>query len=61
MHDGSLPTLEDVVDFYDGGGRPNPYLDHRLRPLELTPRERADLAAFLRALSGRIQEGPYLE
>ena len=35
MHDGSLATLEDVVDFYDTGGRPNPYLSPLLRPLFL--------------------------
>ncbi|HEY6656539.1 MAG TPA: hypothetical protein VI038_06890, partial [Methyloceanibacter sp.] len=29
MHDGSLATLEDVIDFYDAGGRPNPFLSAR--------------------------------
>ena len=24
MHDGSLATLDDVIEFYDGGGRVNP-------------------------------------
>jgi len=52
MHDGSLPTLERVVDFYDGGGRPNPELDPEIRPLHLTTTEKADLLAFLRALGG---------
>jgi cytochrome c peroxidase len=27
MHDGSIPTLEKVVDFYDNGGRSNPSID----------------------------------
>ena len=31
MHDGSIATLEDVVDFYTDGGRQNPYLDPALR------------------------------
>ncbi len=52
MHDGSLATLDDVVAFYDRGGNPNPNLAREVRPLGLTTRERADLAAFLRALTG---------
>lgn len=36
VHDGSLATLEDVIDHYDRGGTPNPYLDAELRPLRLT-------------------------
>jgi hypothetical protein len=31
MHDGSIATLAGVIDFYDGGGRPNPALDVRIR------------------------------
>jgi cytochrome c peroxidase len=57
MHDGSLATLEDVVAFYDRGGNPNPQLDPELRPLHLTPNEKTALIAFLRSLSGRINEG----
>jgi cytochrome c peroxidase len=52
MHDGSLATLEDVVDFYDRGANPNPFLDPKLHPLNLTPEERADLVAFLKTLTG---------
>jgi cytochrome c peroxidase len=50
MHDGSLATLEEVVDFYDRGGRPNPNLSHRMRPLLLNEFEKAALVAFLRSL-----------
>ena len=57
MHDGSLATLEEVIDYYDRGGRPNPHLDREIRPLSLAPAEKRALAAFLRALSGRIREG----
>ena len=57
MRDGSLATLEEVVDFYDEGGHANPYLDQRLRPLGLTDRDKAALLAFLRSLEGHIQEG----
>ena len=34
MHDGSLETLEEVIDFYDDGGRKNPYLDPEIRQLK---------------------------
>jgi cytochrome c peroxidase len=52
MHDGSLPTLDDVVDFYDKGGRANPTLDPDIRPLLLTAREKEALVRFLRTLTG---------
>lgn len=49
MHDGSLPTLDAVLDFYvRGGGHQG--LDPRLQPLELTAQERSNLLAFLRSL-----------
>lgn len=51
MHDGSLATLEDVINYYDRGGNPNPYLDVELHPLHLTAGEKGALAAFLRSLS----------
>ena len=57
MHDGSLATLEEVIDFYDRGGNANLYLDEELRPLHLTKDEKAALMAFLQALSGAVQEG----
>ena len=57
MHDGSLSTLEDVIEFYDQGGRPSPHLDQQVQPLGLTLREKQELAAFLRSLSGEIQYG----
>jgi cytochrome c peroxidase len=52
MHDGRYRTLEEVIEHYDRGGIPNPQLDRRIKPLHFTPREKADLVAFLRALSG---------
>ena len=51
MHDGSLATIEAVVEFYATGGRTNPNLDRNIKPLKLTAAEKVDLAAFLRALS----------
>lgn len=55
MHDGSLATLEDVIRFYDEGGRPNPWLDPEIRPLDLAEREKSDLIALLRSLSGVVR------
>jgi cytochrome c peroxidase len=60
MHDGSLRTLEQVVEFYDRGGNDPAAAQgqgrgrggRRIRPLGLTSDERADLVAFLRALTG---------
>ena len=52
MHDGSLKTLEEVVEHYDKGGIPNPSLDQDMKPLKLTAQESADLVAFMKALTG---------
>ena len=58
MHDGSLATLPDVVEFFDRGGNPNPYLDRQLRPLHLSDDEKKALVAFLlEALSGDLRDG----
>jgi cytochrome c peroxidase len=51
MHDGSLGTLRDVVDFYDRGGNPNPGLDALMVPLYLSEQDKDDLVAFMRALT----------
>jgi cytochrome c peroxidase len=56
MHDGGLASLEEVVRFYDEGGRPNPWLDGEIRPLRLTLGEQRDLLAFLESLSGTVQQ-----
>jgi cytochrome c peroxidase len=47
MHDGSEPTLASVIELYDRGGNPNPYIDGGIRPLGLTAQEKADLVALL--------------
>ena len=51
MHDGSLATLAEVVEFYRLGGRANPNLDPLLAPLEMSAADARNLTAFLRALS----------
>jgi cytochrome c peroxidase len=52
MHDGSIASLNDVIEFYDRGGNANPSLDADLRPLRLTDDERRALARFLESLNG---------
>lgn len=52
MHDGSLATLEEVVDFYDLGGGDVPGKSEVLSPLGLSTEEKRALVAFLRALDG---------
>lgn len=51
MHDGSVPTLEAVIEHYDAGGRGDPTTDPVLKPLSLTDEEKADLLEFLRSLT----------
>ena len=51
MHDGSIETLEEVIELYDQGGEDNPMLDSGIRPLRLTEQEKADLLEFLKALT----------
>ena len=54
MHNGSVATLADVIDFYaDGGGRVRGVenMDGLIQGFELSEQERADLIAFLHALT----------
>lgn len=59
MHDGSLPTLDAVIDHYRAGGaaaakgRPSPLRSPLITGFELTPAERADLKAFLQSLTDK--------
>jgi cytochrome c peroxidase len=58
MHDGSLKTLDDVIDFFNRGGKPSPRLDPLMKPLGLTVAERKALVAFLESLTGDQQYSP---
>lgn len=51
MHDGSQKTLEEVVEWYAKGGHPNPHLDPKIKKLELSAEDKADLVAFMKACS----------
>jgi cytochrome c peroxidase len=52
MHDGSLATLRDVVEHYNKGGSPNPWLSPMIQPLSLTEEEVQALVVFMEALDG---------
>jgi cytochrome c peroxidase len=52
MHDGSLATLRDVVEYYNRGGNKNPFLTPRLRPLGLSQADIDAVVAFLKTLNG---------
>lgn len=56
MHDGSLTTLNDVIEHYDKGG-PGRSVDPEIRKLGLTAAEKSALVAFIQSLNGRIVEG----
>jgi cytochrome c peroxidase len=51
MHDGSLPTLEAVIDHYNGGFRQRPTLSSDLRAIALSTEEKTELLAFLETLT----------
>jgi cytochrome c peroxidase len=53
MHDGSLSSLDEVLDHYAKGGHRSSRQDSRIRPISLTPAERADMIAFLGGLTDR--------
>ncbi|MCA9025537.1 MAG: c-type cytochrome [Planctomycetaceae bacterium] len=52
MHDGSQKTLEEVVEWYAKGGHPNEWLSDKIKKLDLTDQDKADLVAFMKSLSG---------
>ena len=54
MHDGSLATLEEVVEHYDKGGDRNKWLSDKIVPLKLTSQQKVDLVEFMRACTGPL-------
>jgi cytochrome c peroxidase len=52
MHDGVFKTLGEVLDFLNNGGVANPNLSPLIKAVNLTPEEKMDLIAFLKALTG---------
>ncbi len=53
MHDGSMRTLWDVMDHYNKGGEPNPFLDGGIEPLGLDEGEITDLVEFMFSMTDR--------
>lgn len=51
MHDGSVNTLEEVIEHYNKGGYAHPNKSELIKPLGLTKQEKADLLAFLHSLT----------
>ncbi len=57
MHTGEFATLEEVVEHYNSGGKKSMgNLDPNMRPLKLSKKQKADLVAFLRSLTGDFRE-----
>jgi cytochrome c peroxidase len=54
MHDGSIATLEQVVEHYDRGGVDRPSRSDLVKPLGLTPQEKSELVAFLKTLTSNL-------
>jgi cytochrome c peroxidase len=54
MHDGSIATLEAVMEHYDRGGIKRPSLSELVKPLGLTKQESADLVAFMKTLTSEM-------
>lgn len=51
MHDGRYDTLEEVINHYDRGGDKTENIDEQIQKLGLTTQEKADLLAFMHALT----------
>lgn len=51
MHDGSMSTLDQVLDHFASGGQPHPGLDPEMRTFVLTAEQRSELLAFFEALT----------
>ena len=54
MHDGSMPTLEAVIDHYDSGGIARESRSDLIKPLKLSAQEKADLVAFMKTLTSSV-------
>ena len=57
MHDGSMKTLEEVVDHYNAGGEAHPAKSPLVKPLNLSPPEQKQLIDLLKAMSDTVM--PY--
>lgn len=53
MHDGSMLTLEEVIEHYDKGGDKNRFIDTQIFSLHLTKQEKQDLVSFMKSLTSQ--------
>ncbi len=51
MHDGSIPSLEGVIEHYNSGGKLHTHKSPFIKPLNLTVLEKQELVAFLKSLT----------
>lgn len=58
MHDGSMATLEEVVEHYAKGGTPNKWLSDKIKKTEMSKQDKRDLVEFMRACNGTF---PHVE
>lgn len=58
MHDGSIKTLREIVEFYNKGGMRKEGIDPEIKPLNLSDEEIDELLAFLEALTDLIEVTP---
>lgn len=56
MHDGSMKTLMEIVEYYDKGGDKNRFIDPAIFPLHLTKQEKIDLVEFMKSLNSNALE-----
>ena len=61
MHDGSLPTLGEVVEHYNKGGVQRPSLSEEMLPLGLTEQEKRDLVVFMESLTSEDKPVTYVQ
>ena len=51
MHDGSIESLEEVIEHYNSGGENHPHKNSLIHPLNLNEKEKDELIAFLQSLT----------
>jgi cytochrome c peroxidase len=51
MHDGSMNTIDQIIDHYASGGQGHLLQDKTIKPFEINSKERNQLKAFLFSLT----------
>jgi cytochrome c peroxidase len=58
MHDGSVATLEGVIDHYVKGGIARASRSELMKPVALSAQEQSDLVAFMQTLRSDVDPTP---